>query len=78
MDVAHAALLATMDKDLDYRSCNLSIETAIDAVVKCQGTRTYVVRLKRMVRPEGIWTATEIEIDNQDVPGLIKERGRIL
>ena len=62
IDVAHATLLSIVDKNIGYKSCGLITETGAEATVKCEGTKTYLVHLKRMVHREGIWTATEIEI----------------
>ena len=62
IDVAHATLLSLVDKNIDYKKCALITQAESGAMVRCEGTKTYLVHLKRMVRREGIWTATEIEI----------------
>jgi hypothetical protein len=62
IDVAHSTLITTVDKDVAYENCILVTEKGSESVVKCEGTRTYIVYLKRIVRENGIWTALQIEI----------------
>ncbi len=62
VDVAYAQL-ATIDKSIMYDRCQLISETNLEAVVSCKTTKRYVVHLKRLVRPKGIWTATNIQVE---------------
>ncbi len=39
----------------------LSVANAA-AIVKCKDVKNYTVRLKQLIHPNGIWTATEIQI----------------
>lgn len=61
VDVAFAALV-TIDKNIDYSNCQLNTAKNIEAEVICKGTKKYRVYLRRMVKPNGIWTATVIEL----------------
>jgi hypothetical protein len=60
LDVAFAAL-TDIDKSIKYENCNLSSKTNNKAYVVCKGTKSYLVNLKRIVKPNGIWTAVSIE-----------------
>lgn len=61
VDVAHAAI-STLDKNVEYDSCRILSETGKEARVECRaGKMYYIIQLKRLVRPNGIWTAVSIE-----------------
>jgi hypothetical protein len=61
IDTAHAALVE-IDETVSYDTCGVVSETDVEARVECRGKSRYVVVLKRLVKPKGIWTATTIEI----------------
>lgn len=69
IDVAHAALLL-IDQHTNYNNCKLSSETDREAIVECSNEGYYLIYLKRMIRPGGIWTAIEIERKNSSETGL--------
>ncbi len=60
--VAHADLISTIKAKVPFEKCKLSSESANEAVVQCSETKSYIIKLKRLVRPKGIWTATELQI----------------
>ncbi|MBI5844771.1 MAG: hypothetical protein HZB23_08915 [Deltaproteobacteria bacterium] len=61
-DVAHAAVLSVNDK-ASYDNCHLIRQTDKEAWVKCTSQKEdYLVYLKRLVEPKGIWTAVSMEI----------------
>jgi hypothetical protein len=62
VDVAYADLISTVKATVPFEKCNLSSESANEAVVQCSETKNYIIKLKRLVRPKGIWTTTEIRI----------------
>lgn len=67
IDVAYAALLANnIGGDILHENCSLVSEADNVAIVKCRGARSYIVHLKRLVKPGGIWTATDIDKINRD------------
>jgi hypothetical protein len=61
IDVAVATLLK-IDKTIDIENCTLISSTEEDSKVKCDGTKSYFVNLKRLTKPFGIWTAVSIAI----------------
>ncbi len=63
IDVAHAAL-TNQGANVRIENCSLVGEKSDDhCVVEVRGKDgVYRVHLKRLVRPGGIWTATEIDI----------------
>ncbi len=63
IDVAHAALVAGTAKDVKYSDCRLKSQIDSEAIVLCKNKKIYSVRLKRLIRNNGIWTATEIIIE---------------
>lgn len=63
LDVAHAALITEANKNIKYENCKLISQTDSDAVVECaEMMQLYRAHLKRLIRNNRIWTATEIEI----------------
>lgn len=61
VDVAYATL-ASMDKKVRYEDCKSLKETGDQSAVQCKSSQNYIVHLRKLVRPDGIWTATEIEV----------------
>lgn len=63
IDVAYAIVIAKADKNVVYENCSpISIaNTEAKVVCKSKGAKKYFVNLKRIVRPDGIWTAISIE-----------------
>jgi hypothetical protein len=62
IDVAYAAL-STIDKQIHYENCHLINEKINEAEVNCRNTKNYFVYLKKLVRPNGIWTAILVEME---------------
>lgn len=62
VEVAFAGL-SNLDKNIYYENCYLITKMNNEAKVKCKGAKHYIIYLKRMVRPNGIWTAISIEIE---------------
>jgi len=62
LDVAHVALLANIHIEVPVERCALSSVANREAVVKCKDSKNYTLRLKQLIRPKGIWTATEIQV----------------
>ncbi len=60
VDVAHAAVLS-VDNRVSYKNCQVTSESNREAIVKC---KSYIIKLKQLIRARGIWTATEIQVDN--------------
>lgn len=61
IDVAHSALTDSHEM-ADYNACKIEKMDEKHAVVTANYKETtYKVRLSRVVKPSGIWTATEIE-----------------
>ncbi|MBI5182200.1 MAG: hypothetical protein HZA06_04740 [Nitrospirae bacterium] len=61
IDVAHSALTDSHQM-ADYNACKIEKMDEKHAVVTANYKEiTYKVRLARVVKPSGIWTATEIE-----------------
>lgn len=59
--VAHVALIS-INKEIKYEDCKLESAREPDAtVIARKGKAIYQVYLKRLVRPDGIWTAIKIE-----------------
>lgn len=61
IDVAVASISAQFDADVDSDKCVVTSESQEEAVVRCPSERVYYVKLKRLLRPNGIWTPVEIE-----------------
>lgn len=61
VDVAYTALV-NIDKKVDYKNCHLIAKENSEAKVECKNENNYHVLLKRLVRPNGIWTAVLIEV----------------
>lgn len=61
VDVAYATL-APIDKNVKYEDCKSVNETGDQSTVQCKSSQNYIVYLRKLVRPDGIWTATDIEI----------------
>jgi hypothetical protein len=61
IDVAYVAL-SNIDKNVIYEDCHLIYEKDIEAKVKCKNSKNYLVYLKKLIRPDGIWTAISIEV----------------
>ncbi len=60
--VAHAALSGE-NISVPFAKCKLQAEANRKAIVKCTDSKTCAVVLKQLIRAQGIWTATEIEIE---------------
>ncbi len=58
-EVAQTVVTNRFDEDCD---CHILSETEKNGQVACKGKRDYVVSLRRLVKPKGIWTAVRIEI----------------
>lgn len=61
VDVAHTAIISLVDKEMEYGNLKLITEKKTEAFVETIEGKRYRISLKRMVRPDGIWTATRIE-----------------
>ncbi|MDA8162845.1 MAG: hypothetical protein M0022_08105 [Desulfobacteraceae bacterium] len=61
IDTAHVTIIK-IDNTVPHESCMVISETEIEAYVKCKGRKRYIIELKRLIKPKGIWTATAIEI----------------
>lgn len=61
LDPVNVAFASLIDRNIKYENCNISSKSNSEAVVICKGTKNYLINLKRMVRPDGIWTAVSIE-----------------
>lgn len=61
LDVAYTAL-TTIDEKVDYKNCRLITKENTETTVECKNENKYHVFLKRLVRPNGIWTAVSVEV----------------
>lgn len=62
VDVAYATII-TMNSDLKYEKCHLASFDALTAQVVCTDTNNkYIILLKRLIKPKGIWTVMSLEI----------------
>ena len=61
--VAYVAVKTDVDKYVFYQSCSQFYGTEKETEVRCAARRNYVVHLKKLIRFDGIWTATSIEIE---------------
>jgi hypothetical protein len=61
VDVAYTAIV-NIDKKVNYKNCRLMAEEDTEAKVECKNENNYHVLLKRLVRPNGIWTAVSVEV----------------
>ncbi len=68
VDVAAATLSHFEKQDIATDACVLESTTEQEAIVKYVGRHLYRVRLKRLVKPKGIWTAVEIEVRSLSIP----------
>jgi hypothetical protein len=68
VDVAAATLSHFEKQDVATDACVLESTTEQEAIVKYVGRHLYRVRLKRLVKPKGIWTAVEIEVRSLLIP----------
>jgi hypothetical protein len=59
-DVAFSELGA--DHKTTYENCIVISESSEQATVRCDGTYRYIIDLRRLVRPDGIWTVTSITV----------------
>lgn len=64
VDVAYAAL-HSVGVDVQYNSCRIVYHTGDASEVKCESTKSYKVLLKKLLRPDGIWTAVEMEVTSE-------------
>jgi len=62
VEVAHAALIASLDVTFPIERCSLLSKTDHEAIVKCTDRKSFTVTLKQLTRPKSIWTATGIRI----------------
>ncbi len=63
VDAAPVESSSYTHEHIDPDNCELISESEADASVKCQGKRTYIVHLKKLVKIQyGIWTATSVEV----------------
>jgi hypothetical protein len=62
IDVAYEAIISNVDKNAKYENCTLLSETQDKALIRYKGSKTYLITVKKLVKPNknGIWTATEI------------------
>ena len=60
--VAHSALIASTDNNVPFDKCVLKSKAYREALVKCKYKDSYVIHLKQLIRPAGVWTATEIQV----------------
>jgi hypothetical protein len=63
VDVAAATLSRFEKQDIPTDACILESTTEEEARVKYVGRHIYHVRLRRLVKPKGIWTVVEIEVE---------------
>jgi len=61
VDVAFSEVAS--DPKVTYESCSLVKQVSAEAKVKCKGTHVYFIQLKQLVKPNGIWTATSVQIE---------------
>ncbi len=61
IDVAYS-VLTQRDKNVIYETCYSISETKSHSEVECRGTRKYLVKLERLIKPGGLWTAISIQI----------------
>jgi hypothetical protein len=59
-DVAYVAAVS-IDKTVQYESCQITYEKANESRVRCEGSKPYIIRLRRLIKSDGIWTAVEME-----------------
>ena len=45
-----------------FEKCKLLSESSNEAVVQCSEIKKYIIKMKQLVQPKGIWRATEIQI----------------
>ena len=57
------AAVASIDESVDESKCTEVGRGESEASVLCNGKARYLVKLKRIVRSDGIWTAESIERD---------------
>jgi hypothetical protein len=62
IDVAIASIAVHGHEDVDAERCSLVVQKKAEATAACRGGSGFVVKLKRLVKPNGIWTAVEIQI----------------
>jgi hypothetical protein len=62
ISVAHAAVVG-YDKTVKFEDCTIKYKTNIEADVICKGIKNYDVKVKRLIRQDGIWTAISIRSD---------------
>lgn len=62
VDVAHAALISIIDVKMPFEKCKLSSKINREAIVQCTDVKEYTVKLKQLIRANGIWTATGIQV----------------
>jgi hypothetical protein len=54
-----------IDSSIEYQDCEAKYVDDGEAIVACHRAHLCLVHLKKMVRPNGIWTATSVEIVNK-------------
>jgi hypothetical protein len=62
IDVGVASIAIHGHEDVDAERCSLVVQKKTEATVACRGRSGFVVKLKRLVKPNGIWTAVEIQM----------------
>jgi hypothetical protein len=62
VEVARAALIVGLDSTVPIEKCSLLSKTDHEAIVKCTDSKDFTVTLKQLIRPKGIWTATDIRM----------------
>lgn len=60
-----AVYLATLNPDIAYEDCKLEDSYGPYSAVSCEKEKRYFVVLKRLVRPDGIWTVTSSEVSEK-------------
>lgn len=60
--VALAAIQANVNINIPFENCKQSSTRDGAVLVKCNNVKNYIVLLKQLIHPKGIWTATEIQI----------------
>ncbi len=62
VEVAHSAIIASLNTTVPIEKCSLLSKTDHEAIVTCTESKSFTVTLRQLIRPKGIWTATDIRI----------------
>ncbi|HEY3278439.1 MAG TPA: hypothetical protein VGJ94_17620 [Syntrophorhabdaceae bacterium] len=55
------------DRKVIHESCELVMQTSSEALVRCTGTHIYLVQLKQLVKPNGIWSTISIQVEKRNI-----------